>query len=540
MKTSLTGPKYMVSDVKETAGVDPTDTGKTIDNVGDLLTQPGIEPVKGDDVACGSKQCYTVNVDLTAEELTKIAGAQASSLPVKTDGSLKVQIRVEKDTNHLAGLTAEVALAEPGQPEARHRHLEVGRAGHDRGPAGRPGPGVLTRAERGGGSDPPPARRGRAPTGRSRGAAQAAPPTMAGEPHPSSPPGRPALTTRRRRGRRDGLRRARRGARAPRRSPPGCATRRGSTTTRPARPRPPDPAAIAARRARARRGDRPGPQPRAGPRRHDDRGPAADPRRRRLGQDARPGPPDRLPRRRQGRRAVADPRGHVHEPGGRRAARADHQPRRRGRPRRPGRHVPRALRPRPAPGRRGDRDRPPVRHLRHRRPAVADEADPARGGHAADRRVPPERGPRRDQPGQERDARPDVPAENAANHRERTIARLATRYQERLRKARTRSTSTTSCSRPSGCSTRRPTSSPSTRRSGATSTSTSTRTPTAPQYLWVRALAAKHRNLCGRRRRRPVDLLAGAARTCATSSTSSATGRTRPWSSSSRTTARPS
>ena len=41
-----------------------------------------------------------------------------------------------------------------------------------------------------------------------------------------------------------------------------------------------------------------------------------------------------------------------------------------------------------------------------------------------------------------------------------------------------------------------------------------------------------------RRRRRPVDLLAGAARTCATSSTSSATGRTRRSSSSSRTTAR--
>jgi hypothetical protein len=114
VKTSLTGPKYMVSDVKETAGVDPTDTGKTIDNVGDLLTQPGIEPVKGEDVACGSKQCYTVNVDLTADEMTKIAGAQASSLPVKTDGSLKVQIRVEKDTNHLAGLTAEVASPTQG------------------------------------------------------------------------------------------------------------------------------------------------------------------------------------------------------------------------------------------------------------------------------------------------------------------------------------------------------------------------------------------------------------------------------------------
>jgi LppX_LprAFG lipoprotein len=114
VKTSVTGPLYMVSDVKDVAGADVTDPGKTIDNVGDLLTQPGIDPVKGDDVACGSKQCYTVNVDLTADELTKIAGAQASSLPVKTDGSLKVQIRVEKDTNHLAGATVEVASPSQG------------------------------------------------------------------------------------------------------------------------------------------------------------------------------------------------------------------------------------------------------------------------------------------------------------------------------------------------------------------------------------------------------------------------------------------
>ena len=106
---------------------------------------------------------------------------------------------------------------------------------------------------------------------------------------------------------------------------------------------------------------------------------------------------------------MADPGGHLHEPGRGRAARADHQPRRRGRAGRRGGHLPLARGPRPPGGRRGHRHRPPVRHLRHGRPAVADEADPARGGHAADRRVPAERGPRGDQPGQERDARPDLP-----------------------------------------------------------------------------------------------------------------------------------
>ncbi len=114
VKTSLTGAQYMVTDVKQTTGVDPSDTGKAVDSLGGLLTQPGIAPVKGDDVACGSKQCYTVNVDLTAAEISQLAGAQASSLPVALDGSLKVQVRVEKDTNHLAGLTVEVASASQG------------------------------------------------------------------------------------------------------------------------------------------------------------------------------------------------------------------------------------------------------------------------------------------------------------------------------------------------------------------------------------------------------------------------------------------
>ena len=59
--------------------------------------------------------------------------------------------------------------------------------------------------------------------------------------------------------------------------------------------------------------------------------------------------------------------------------------------------------------RRGDRARPAVRDLRHRRPAAADEADPRRGGPAGHRGVPAGGDPGRDQPGEERDARRDVP-----------------------------------------------------------------------------------------------------------------------------------
>ena len=66
-----------------------------------------MDPVKGDDVACGSTQCYTVKADLTADELAALGVGAAAGLPVDVAGaSLAVTVRVEKDLpNHLAGLT---------------------------------------------------------------------------------------------------------------------------------------------------------------------------------------------------------------------------------------------------------------------------------------------------------------------------------------------------------------------------------------------------------------------------------------------------
>ena len=113
LKTTLTGPLYQESPAGQTQ-IDPTNAGRMVNNLGDLLSRPGIVLVKGEDVACGSKQCYTVSADLTAADLGVTTGA-VSGLPVDLTGAtLKLTVRVEKDLPyHLAGAT--VVLTLPNQ-----------------------------------------------------------------------------------------------------------------------------------------------------------------------------------------------------------------------------------------------------------------------------------------------------------------------------------------------------------------------------------------------------------------------------------------
>jgi hypothetical protein len=108
LKTSLQGPQYEVLDLAQSLPIDPSNTSSLVDALGDFLLRPGVDPVKGDDVACGSAQCYTVTADLTAEELASLGlGGTVPGMPVDITGaSLAVTVRVEKDLpHHLAGLT---------------------------------------------------------------------------------------------------------------------------------------------------------------------------------------------------------------------------------------------------------------------------------------------------------------------------------------------------------------------------------------------------------------------------------------------------
>lgn len=114
IKTTLTGPLYQAS-ASSDLPIDPTDTSGMIDNLGDILLKPGVSLVKGTDIACGTKSCYTVTADLTADALgTAGTGATGTlgALPIDLAGAtLKLTLHVEKDLPyHLAGVTAVASL----------------------------------------------------------------------------------------------------------------------------------------------------------------------------------------------------------------------------------------------------------------------------------------------------------------------------------------------------------------------------------------------------------------------------------------------
>jgi len=111
LKTTITGPLYTES-ASAGSAVDPGNASGMVDNLGDLLLKQGVTLVKGDDVACGSKQCYTVTADLTSEQLGTTGSGALAGLPVNLTGAtLKLTIRVEKDLPyHLAGVTAVITM----------------------------------------------------------------------------------------------------------------------------------------------------------------------------------------------------------------------------------------------------------------------------------------------------------------------------------------------------------------------------------------------------------------------------------------------
>lgn len=115
VKTTLTGPQYQETDLSGTAP-SPSQAPGMIDNIGDLLLKQGVVLVKGDDVACGSKQCYTVTADVDPSKLAPTASGSLAGVPIDLSGAtVKLTLHVEKDLpNHLAGVTADITTPSNG------------------------------------------------------------------------------------------------------------------------------------------------------------------------------------------------------------------------------------------------------------------------------------------------------------------------------------------------------------------------------------------------------------------------------------------
>jgi LppX_LprAFG lipoprotein len=111
IKSSLGGPLYQESAATGSL-LDPAQFGSVLDNLGDLLLKNPTKLVKGEDVACGSKQCYTVTAVLTPADLGPVGSAVPAGLPVNLTGAtLDLTIQVEKDLPyHLAGITAVLSM----------------------------------------------------------------------------------------------------------------------------------------------------------------------------------------------------------------------------------------------------------------------------------------------------------------------------------------------------------------------------------------------------------------------------------------------
>lgn len=114
-KTSLTGEKYQKSAVED-ALPDPAATDGMIAELRAFLDRPEVDPKKGADVDCDGKKCYSVTIELTAEEIAAFASGAPDalpSLPVET-GAVTITLTVDKASLRFSAVTATVAVEDSG------------------------------------------------------------------------------------------------------------------------------------------------------------------------------------------------------------------------------------------------------------------------------------------------------------------------------------------------------------------------------------------------------------------------------------------
>ena len=125
LKTNLTGSLYQVQRSMAAGVPEPSGAVRAtiLKDVIDLLARPELQPVKADDLACGSTTCYQVQIALSPADLAALGAGSLQApdilpvpipLPDLATATVDLTILVAKDTNRLAGVTADANLRANG------------------------------------------------------------------------------------------------------------------------------------------------------------------------------------------------------------------------------------------------------------------------------------------------------------------------------------------------------------------------------------------------------------------------------------------
>jgi hypothetical protein len=116
-KTSLSGPQWQKSESESGAVDEATDmTEEDIASLREELSKPEVAPTKGEDVACGDKQCYQVTIELSSDELQSLGGELPTD-QIPTDigeANVTVTFQIEKDTLRPAAIDVTADLGSQG------------------------------------------------------------------------------------------------------------------------------------------------------------------------------------------------------------------------------------------------------------------------------------------------------------------------------------------------------------------------------------------------------------------------------------------
>jgi hypothetical protein len=115
-KTSMTGPKYQFA---PNDGMVPAPENP-LKGLVDFIARRDLGPVKGADVPCAGGTCYTLAIQLTAEELAALGGGMGPGelaglpLPDLANATVDLVVHVEHATARLSNINAKAALGALG------------------------------------------------------------------------------------------------------------------------------------------------------------------------------------------------------------------------------------------------------------------------------------------------------------------------------------------------------------------------------------------------------------------------------------------